>query len=183
MALFDGDSLTSDPDGGVWNPPWGDSLAEVGTAGFVSFRSHEPCDECPSLNAVPLAQASLPSVPRCRIDGDMAAAWLLLSVSFWNLSCRLIVRVLPSAPPDVPALRPGKAPSATRCSRSNSSGPPTTISGLGCLMTREVLAETRGVTRVETRVETRAASRNRKRTPPLPRKGLAVAGPSPVSRA
>ena len=61
------------------------------------------CDECPSLDAVSLSRSGMSTLSRCRIDSGVAASrGQLLSVSFWILSCRPIVRVLRSVRPDVP---------------------------------------------------------------------------------
>ena len=116
----------------------------------------------------------MPCVPRCRNDNGVAAACSLLSVPFWNLSCRLIVRVLPSVPLVVPALPLGRGRPVTSCNRSNSNAHRTMTSAPDCPTTHEVPAVTRAVTR--------AARRSHKRTPRLPRKALAVAAPSPASR-
>jgi hypothetical protein len=159
-------------------PQWDDQQRNWDRSCFDSFRSHKPCDECPSLNAVPLAPAAKLFAPRCRIDRVLVAACSLLSVSFWNFSCRPIVRVLPSVPPVVPVHRLGRGRPMTSCSRSNSNVPRTMISELGCPTTREVPV----VDRAETRAETRAARRSPQQTRHLPRKGLAVAGPLPASR-
>ena len=134
------------------------------------FRSHNSLDECVSLDAASLSHAHMRFLSRSRIDCGVAAACCqLLSVSFWNLSCRPIVRVLRSVQPDVQVRLWEKGQSATSCSPSSSSVPRTTTSGPDSLR------------RLAVRAVRPAANRLRRLPPPTKARG--VDGPSRANPA
>ena len=135
---------------------------------LVAGGSLGGCDGCLSLNVVPLFEARWPVLFWCRIDiGVAVRCWVLLSVTFWIFSCRQIVRVLRSAPPDVPVRPPEAAPPTINCSPSISNTPP------------RAMTLARGS---ETTLAVPAADRLRRLLPP-PRKARVAAAPSSASRA